>query len=396
MSAPSALEQYMLELINAERRKAGAQPLAFDGDLNQAADGHSAWMVATDSFSHAGSGGSTPTQRMSAAGFRFAGSWASAENIAWASTRDPAGLQDEVRLLHANLMNSAGHRANILSDAYREIGIGLAAGDYRDWGESAFVTQNFARTNTRPFLTGVAFDDRDGDRFYDPGEGLAGIGVTAVSGTGARLATTTTASGGYAVELPAGTYQVTFSGGGYAMTRQVTIGSDNVKLDLVDPAGAEATGTAARDTLYGTASADTLKGLGGNDRMYGMAAGDRAFGGTGSDLLSGGSGDDRLHGESGRDVLSGDGGNDLLSGGRDADVFRFRGSWGSDRIADFQDGLDLIDLRGTGLSFAELSIAARDADRDGRADDVLIRANGQAIVLIDEHRAAIGASDFLF
>jgi uncharacterized protein YkwD len=27
----------MLELINAERAKVGAQPLAFDGDLNEAA-----------------------------------------------------------------------------------------------------------------------------------------------------------------------------------------------------------------------------------------------------------------------------------------------------------------------------------------------------------------------
>ena len=50
MTQPSATEQYLLELINAERAKVGAQPLAFDGDLNEAAEGHSAWMIATDTF----------------------------------------------------------------------------------------------------------------------------------------------------------------------------------------------------------------------------------------------------------------------------------------------------------------------------------------------------------
>ena len=59
MSQANVYEQYMLELINADRASAGAQPLAFDGDLNESAEGHSAWMSATDTFSHTGSGGST-------------------------------------------------------------------------------------------------------------------------------------------------------------------------------------------------------------------------------------------------------------------------------------------------------------------------------------------------
>ena len=114
MTQPSAYEQFMLELVNAERAKTGAQALAFDLNLNDAAEQHSAWMIATDTFSHTGRGGSAPTDRMKAAGYAFNGSWASAENIAWASTRAPAGLQDEVGLLHTNLMNSPGHRTNIL------------------------------------------------------------------------------------------------------------------------------------------------------------------------------------------------------------------------------------------------------------------------------------------
>ena len=95
MAQPSTHEQYLLELINAERAKVGAQPLAFDGDLNEATEGHSQWIIGTDTFSHTGSGGSSAGQRMTAAGYAFTGSWAWGENIAYATTRSPAGLQDE-------------------------------------------------------------------------------------------------------------------------------------------------------------------------------------------------------------------------------------------------------------------------------------------------------------
>jgi serralysin len=237
MSQPSAYEQYMLELINAERAKVGAQPLAFDGDLNEAAEDHSQWMIATDTFSHTGANGSDPTARMTEAGYALDGSWAAGENIGWATTRSPEGLQDEVDLLHSNLMNSSDHRANILDANYREIGVGFETGDYGG-RDSAFVTQDFGKTDTSALLTGVAFDDTDGDRFYDPGEGLGGITVTVTTTDGAVIGSTTTMdAGGYDIPLAAGTYNVTFSGGGVSSTtQQVTIGSSNVKVDLVDPA----------------------------------------------------------------------------------------------------------------------------------------------------------------
>ena len=104
MSQVNAYEQYMLELINADRAKFGAQPLASDGDLNESAENHSAWMISTDTFSHTGAGGSNPGARMEAAGYNFTGSYGWAENIAWMSTRSPAGLQNEVEQLHTNLM----------------------------------------------------------------------------------------------------------------------------------------------------------------------------------------------------------------------------------------------------------------------------------------------------
>jgi uncharacterized protein YkwD len=124
MSQASAYEQFLLELINADRAKAGAQPLALDGDLNEAAELHSQWMINTDTFSHTGQGGSSFVTRMTNAGYQLIGPWAAGENIAWASLRSPSGYQDEVQLLHGILMNSSGHRANLLSPTYREVGLG--------------------------------------------------------------------------------------------------------------------------------------------------------------------------------------------------------------------------------------------------------------------------------
>jgi Ca2+-binding RTX toxin-like protein len=307
-----------------------------------------------------------------------------------------------VEYLHTNLMNSPGHKANILNGNYQEIGIGFQTGGYLTW-DAAFVTQNFARSGTKAFLTGVTMDDKDSDRFYDIDEGLGGITVTAVSSTGAKYTTTTGSVGGYNLALAAGAYTVTFSGGGYApVTKQVTIGSANVKLDLIDPVGGTTTsstpiiGTATANSLSGTAAATTIKGMGGNDKLYGKSGNDKLYGGTGSDGLVGDSGNDRLYGESGKDRLNGSSGNDILTGGSNADSFRFTGKWGADKITDFTNGVDRIDLRGNGLSFRELSIVQGHGDSDGRADDVVIKADGQSIALLNVKVSLIGASDFLF
>jgi Ca2+-binding RTX toxin-like protein len=281
MSQASALEQYLLELINAERARAGVQPLALDDRLNAAAEAHSQWMIGTDTFTHAGAAGSTPGQRMTAAGYPFTGAWSNGENIAWATTRSPAGMQDEVQLLHTNLMGSPPHRANLLSDTFREIGLGFEVGEYLG-RETAFVTENFARSGSDILLTGVAFADRDADGRYDPGEGLEGLTVAAVSG-GARYATTTKPAGGYDLALPPGAYSVSFSGSGYAKTTlQTTIGASNVKLDLRNPAAA------------GSAGPGEIVGSDGDDRLLGTGADDRISGRAGNDVIDGGGGHDTV------------------------------------------------------------------------------------------------------
>ena len=103
MSEPSAYEQYALELINAQRLNpqgaadaygassgtitaAQLQPLAFNLLLNDAVEDHSQWILQTNRFSHTGQGGSTPEDRMIAAGYQFTGDSASEENLAMSLT----------------------------------------------------------------------------------------------------------------------------------------------------------------------------------------------------------------------------------------------------------------------------------------------------------------------
>jgi Ca2+-binding RTX toxin-like protein len=345
MSQANAYEQYMLQLINAERAKVGAQPLAFDDNLNTAAEHHSSWMINTDTFSHTGVNGSSPGDRMESADYDFSGSWAWGENIAWRSARSPSGFVDEVEQMHISLMNSPGHKANILNDNFREIGIGLEVGPYSRFEDAAFITQDFAKTATNPFLVGVAFDDLDGDKFYDINEGLSNLTVTAKNNTtGAITTTQTSPAGGYQLELAAGNYTVSFTGSEIATTTyQVSINSKNVEQDLVDPVLSGGTSTpqptldSQPNTITGTSSSDELEGTSGADDISGLRGSDQLHGHEGNDTLDGGSGNDILWGGADADTLTG-------GTGRDIFVFDTKLDGTVDKITDFTPGNDIIYL----------------------------------------------------
>jgi hypothetical protein len=145
VSVANVYERQMLDLINAERTAMGLEPLQLELRLNAASESHSAWMNATGVFSHTGSGGSRATERMSDTGFDFSGQWSSGENLAWQSLRGAVGIADDVVDLHVALMNSPGHRANILSPNYEYVGIGIVEGVFNGLG-GVMITQNFART----------------------------------------------------------------------------------------------------------------------------------------------------------------------------------------------------------------------------------------------------------
>ena len=116
-------------------------------------------------------------------------------------------------------------------------------------------------------------------------------------------------------------------------------------------------GQGGDDTLYGLAGDDLIHGGAGNDTLYGGEGSDRLKGNIGNDTLYGGAGNDFLKGQAGDDTLVGGAGKDALRGGAGADTFVFNAIEDStlslnDRIMDFEQGIDLIDMSAIGgLSF---------------------------------------------
>jgi hypothetical protein len=148
------------------------------------------------------------------------------------------------------------------------------------------------------------------------------------------------------------------------------------------------------DAAVGGDGNDRLFGDAGNDCMSGQIGDDLLFGGTGVDLLNGDSGNDTLYGGkdsdtlvagAGNDLLLSDLGNDILIGGTGGDRFDFLPGDGFDVIADFQDGTDIIGLRG--FNFGEVTIKEF-------GSDTLITATGLTVILQRVSVTAIDASDF--
>ncbi|MFG3009695.1 CAP domain-containing protein [Streptomyces cinerochromogenes] len=111
----SGVAAEILQLVNAERAKAGCQALTINPALTKAAQAHSEDMASHQNMSHTGSDGSNPGDRITAAGY----TWSSyGENVAY-------GYSTAEQVM-AGWMTSPGHRANILNCGFKEIGVGLA------------------------------------------------------------------------------------------------------------------------------------------------------------------------------------------------------------------------------------------------------------------------------
>ena len=112
-----------IDLINESRREAGLQPVVWDSVAAETGRRHVVEMAEWGYFSHWNLEGLGPEHRYARAG----GANAVQENLhAMASIRPPDDWQAVIRQAHAGLMDSAGHRANILNPAHTHVGIAIA------------------------------------------------------------------------------------------------------------------------------------------------------------------------------------------------------------------------------------------------------------------------------
>lgn len=122
-------EAYMLQLINDERTKIGLNKLTMDNDLARLAKLKSEDMVTNNYFNHESPTYGSPYEMMKDNGISYS---MAAENIAKNSS---------VYKAHVSLMNSDGHKANILNPGYDKVGIGIVKGQNNTY----IITQMFIK-----------------------------------------------------------------------------------------------------------------------------------------------------------------------------------------------------------------------------------------------------------
>lgn len=119
----------------------------------------------------------------------------------------------------------------------------------------------------------------------------------------------------------------------------------------------------------------------GDDLALGGRGTEIIFGGDGHDYMVGHQGDDYFFGGDGNDRLNGGDGNDVLVGGTGADEFMYRFDEGNDRIKDFGNGADQLNLSVIGSLDEDDVLAASVDTPDGVLIDLALLGSDGTILL---------------
>lgn len=110
-------EKIMFESVNKERQSRGIRPLIFDDELRDLSRDYAMEMFRHGFFSHNSAvDGSTPADR------------ADRKNISYLVIGENLAFAPDVYIAHDGLMNSEGHKRNILSEEFGKVGIGVVDG----------------------------------------------------------------------------------------------------------------------------------------------------------------------------------------------------------------------------------------------------------------------------
>ncbi len=212
-------------------------PLAINPMLRQAAESHATSMAANNYFSH--SDPVTLTQangRVRAAGYPLPDSLLDQENSVEVIVAGSSLHQATIALedLLSNASGNSDRRDALLGtvapfNEHSEIGVAHHFGANSEL-ENYWVIEMARQHVGDRFLTGVVFQDFDGDGIYDSGEGLDSVTVS-----NGLQTTTTDASGAYSMPVASGLHTIHIQG----LTRNLTtsytvrVADDNVQLDFV-------------------------------------------------------------------------------------------------------------------------------------------------------------------
>ena len=193
----------------------------------------------------------------------------------------------------------------------------------------------------------------------------------------------------FTADLAAPDAQISISlrGAGGALDFTTSIGGLN-SVEIRD------SGLTSAINITGSVNADALNGSAFNDRLNGGNGEDSLSGGDGRDALDGGAGNDRLNGGSGSDILTGSTGDDVFV--FDAPI---GGGTNIDRIADFTQGSDLIEINEdyvfAGLTVGQLNqMQFAVGSATGNGPQIVYNASTGALFYDSNGAGAGGASQF--
>lgn len=128
----------MLALLNKERHAHGLRPLTMNARLQLSAHRHNVRMAKANTMSHQLPHEPLFTTRISNTGYK----WSSAgENIGWNGDESKSGLLALERDMYNEVPPDDGHRLNILSGFFRQVGINVY---FDSKHHKVWFTQDFA------------------------------------------------------------------------------------------------------------------------------------------------------------------------------------------------------------------------------------------------------------
>lgn len=247
-------------------------------------------------------------------------------------------------------------------------------------------------------LTGAQATGQGDDRIVNVENVITGNGNDRL--TGSSLANALASGAGNDLLYGEGGNDTLLGGAGVDRMRG-DLGDDlmngGADLDTVYYAGAvntvvNLTLTTAQNTGHGNDTLVQIENVttaDGADRLTGSTLGNVISAGAGNDTIGAGAGNDTVNGGIGDDRVNGGAGTDSLIGGLGNDTFVYTTGYGSDRIRDFQNGTDRINIVAGATQFSQVTVADDGLDTVLTFGGVTVRLENFAHTLVD-------ASDFLF
>jgi len=260
------------------------------------------------------------------------------------------------------------------------------------WNEGADMRIEVLKGGLVSGTTGIYSDDFDGDKLVILNDGRIEGDGEAIHTDGNKVVVINTGvihgqvylgSGADLFDNRGGTVDHKIAGGAGDDTLIV----DKASTRLQENGGSEGFDTVRSTVTYTLSENVERLVLLGNGNTNGTGNNDQ------SDLY-GNRGNNKLSALDGVDKLDGGRGNDRLDGGDNADTFIFKTGYDHDTIADFENGIDHINLKQWNAISNFTDLKANHLTVSG--DDLIIHAGSDQLVLLDTSKSELDSGDFSF